>query len=53
MLITTCYAIVCLSPAHRDGKVKNREHGGSLLLDEEICDDGGSNGGVTGLTDPH
>lgn len=39
------------SPADRDGEVKHREHICPLLLDVEVGDDGGSNGGVAGLPD--
>lgn len=41
------------SPAHRDGKVENAEHPTPLVCHEEVGDQGGRNGGVTGLPDPH
>lgn len=39
------------SPAHRDGKIKDREHICPLPLDVEVSDDGGGDGGVAGLSD--
>lgn len=38
-------------PADRDGKIKDGQHVGPLLIDIEVSDDGGSDGGVAGLTD--
>ena len=41
------------SPAHRDGKVEHAEHPTPLVCHEEVSDEGGCDGGVTGLPDPH
>lgn len=41
------------SPAHRDGEVEDAEHPTPLVCHEEVGDQGGRNGGVTGLPDPH
>lgn len=41
------------SPAHRNGKVEDTEHPTPLVCHEEVGDQGGRNGGVTGLPDPH
>ncbi len=38
-------------PADGDGKIENGEHVRPLSLDVEVSDDGGSDGGVTGLSD--
>lgn len=41
------------SPAHRDSKVKHTEHPTPLVRHEEVSDEGGCDGGVTGLPNPH
>lgn len=41
------------SPAHRDGKIEDTEHPASLVSHKEVSDEGGGDGGVTGLPDPH
>lgn len=41
------------SPAHRDGKVEHAEHPTPLVCHEEVSDEGGRDGGVTGLPNPH
>lgn len=38
-------------PADRDGEVEEGQHLGTLVLDEEVADDSGSDGGVTRLPD--
>lgn len=42
-----------LPPAHGNGEVKDGQHVGPFLLDEQISDDGGSDCGITGLPDTH
>lgn len=41
------------SPAHRNGKVEDAEHPTPLVCHEEVGDQSGRNGGVTGFPDPH
>ena len=41
------------SPAHWDGEVEHAEHLTPLVGHEEVGDEGGCDGGVTGLPDPH
>lgn len=41
------------SPAHWDGKVEHTEHPAPLVCHEEVSDEGGRDGGVTGFPDPH
>lgn len=41
------------SPAHRDSKVEHTEHPAPLVCHEEVSDEGGRDGGVTGLPNPH
>lgn len=41
------------SPAHWDGKVEHTEHPTPLVCHEEVSDEGGRDGGVTGFPDPH
>lgn len=43
--------LVLFLPANWDGKVEDGEHLGPLLLDVQVSDDGGSDGGVAGLPD--
>ncbi|KAF3845875.1 hypothetical protein F7725_002954 [Dissostichus mawsoni] len=40
-------------PADRDGEIEDGEHVGPLPLHVEVCDDGGGDGGVAGLSDAH
>lgn len=41
------------SPAHWDGEVEDAEHPTPLVRHEEVSDESGCDGGVTGLPDPH
>lgn len=47
----SCVSLVLLLPADRDGEIKHGEHVRPLPFDVEVSDDGGSDGGVTGLPD--
>lgn len=44
---------VWLLPSQRDGQVEDREHHGAAVISEQVSDDGGGDGGVAGLSDPH
>lgn len=48
-----CVSVCVVPPAHWDCKVENGQHVGPRLLDEQVSDDGGSNGGVTGFPNTH
>lgn len=41
------------SPAHGDGEVEHAEHSAPLVCHEEVGDERGRDGGVTGFPDPH
>lgn len=49
--LVTFILIIINPPADRNGKIKDGEHVGPLPLHVEVGDDGGSDGGVTGLAD--
>lgn len=49
--LVTFILIIINTPADRNGEIKDGEHVGPLPLHVEVGDDGGSDGGVTGLAD--
>lgn len=45
--------ICLLIPSQGDGQVEDREHHGAAVISEQVPYDGGRDGGVAGLSDPH
>ena len=41
------------SPPQGNGQVEDRQHHGSAVVGEQVSDDGGRDGRVAGLPDPH
>ena len=46
------YRVYC-SPPKGNGQVEDRQHHGSAVIGEQVSDDGGRDGGIAGLADPH
>lgn len=44
---------VCVLPSQRDGQVEDGQHHGAAVVSEQVSYDGGGDGGVAGLSDPH
>lgn len=42
-----------LLPAQGNGQVEDGEHNGAFIIGEQISYDGGGDGGVAGLSNPH
>ena len=41
------------SPPQGNGQVEDRQHHGSAVIGEQVSDDGGRDGRIAGLPDPH